>query len=508
MTESKVPGEKALDMMKVNNELGLFKAPKLPTKKKQKVLEEDLYLEEMGKIIQRDFFPDLEKLKAQNEYLDAQSQNDSERMMKIYEKYSSGKRPPTDRISSPATFDTPVQSKQYLDSLEKTSLSESQNKTENVSQATDDNQDNADNSNPLTKKLSLDQYLASHTSEDNESFTEIQKESVAKHKMKYAWLYQNENELNKNVEDKLIVPSIEEQAAGIERPLAIDTWTFKNENHCMYIPDGVELSVEEKNEMIRKRHEIVHENTRLTTNPFDERQNKDVIHKIAMNQAKTQEGKIGVDGKIVTYAETPKVNGFSFVRTPSPQPGVDESPLITWGEIEGTPFRLDGSDTPYVSSSGPTFRIPEIPKREKIAMALADKASESYRDKKRKAIEAARSHLSGQTPKRQTSSMNRLNEMSPAAQRLASVSLGHRLGTDSALRNSYSPSPRSTRIKSPYQNLTPRTPRTPSTPKTPIASPNVKLKNLVRRQTPVSVTDDLLKLPRIGSKRPKASDFF
>lgn len=89
---------------------------------------------------------------------------------------------------------------------------------------------------------------------------------------------------------------------------------------CYYFL-GVELSVEEKNEMIRKRHEIVHENTRLTTNPFDERQNKDVIHKIAMNQAKTQEGKIGVDGKIVTYAETPKVNGFSFVRTPSPQPG-------------------------------------------------------------------------------------------------------------------------------------------------------------------------------------------
>lgn len=70
-----------------------------------------------------------------------------------------------------------------------------------------------------------------------------------------------------------------------------------------------------------------------------------------------------------------------------------ESPLITWGEIEGTPFRLDGSDTPYISSSGPSFRIAEIPKREQIALALADKASEAYRDKKQKAIEAARSQL-------------------------------------------------------------------------------------------------------------------
>jgi protein DGCR14 len=74
--------------------------------------------------------------------------------------------------------------------------------------------------------------------------------------------------------------------------------------------------------------------------------------------------------------------------------GVNESPLMTWGEIEGTPFRLDGGDTPIRTSlQGPSFRIPELPKREKLALALAEKAGERHRDRKMKAIEAARKQL-------------------------------------------------------------------------------------------------------------------
>lgn len=45
----------------------------------------------MGKIIQKDFFPDLEKLKAQNEYLDAMERNDIIKLREIYAKYSGNK---------------------------------------------------------------------------------------------------------------------------------------------------------------------------------------------------------------------------------------------------------------------------------------------------------------------------------------------------------------------------------------------------------------------------------
>lgn len=48
--------------------------------------------QEIGKIIQKDFFPDLEKLKAQNSYLEAVERNDVIKLRELYAKYS-GKTP-------------------------------------------------------------------------------------------------------------------------------------------------------------------------------------------------------------------------------------------------------------------------------------------------------------------------------------------------------------------------------------------------------------------------------
>lgn len=177
------------------------------------------------------------------------------------------------------------------------------------------------------------------------------------------------------------------------------------------------------------------------------------------------------------------MRGYDFVKTPSPHPGVAESPLMTWGELQGTPFRLDGSDTPIRPSAGPSFHIAETSKRETIAHGLAEKAGERMRIQKAKALEAARRNIPSPHIR---STLDRLSAMSPAAKRLASAKI-------SVKDHVLTPSPRST--------------ITPLSQKSHTPSPLVRRKTpLVRTNTPKSqqsraaLTDDLLNIP-IKSKR-------
>lgn len=422
----------------------------------------------------------MEKLKAQNDYLDAVEKNDMIKLRELYSKYS-GKRPNTTRSGheSPATFETPLtKSKEPSTPHPNSARSSKSSKSTKSSSETDNFAD-----------MSLDTFLHTHTSEDNYSFQEIIESADLKLRQKFKVLYEAEQTQAIEMSKLLALPSIEQQFNAVEGNKSIETWNYKNRNYVMYVPDGVSLTKEEEIEMAKRKQEIIHGNTRLHSNPFDERQSQDAISEMAKLQSKGMVGKIGVDGNAMDMGGAPgQVRGFSFVKTPSPCPGLTDSPLMTWGEIEGTPFRLDGSDTPIRPSTGPAFRIAETTRREAIGLELAEKAGERLRGQKAKAIEAAKRNMKSPYVK---SSIDRLATMSPAARRLASVKFG--------LKNSaLTPSPhRSTPGKSSKLMLTPlvkksgqSSSRSGSTPKTP---------NLI--------TDDLLKIP-VKGKRKRAADFF
>ncbi|CAH1959317.1 unnamed protein product [Acanthoscelides obtectus] len=393
--------------------------------------------------------------------------NDTSKLKELYEKYS-GKKPPIQRLPSPATFETPANIH-----------------SQNEDQVFEEIQDK-DDEKPKEKHVSLDQYLNSHTSQDNESFEELLIEAEMRHKEKYSFLYGEEEKTVSEQEKMLTLPSIEQQAKCCEKKPQLDMWGYKNKNYIMFTPDGVQLTKEEQAEVNKNRQEVVHTNTRLTVNPFNEVQSKETINELAKTQAKVLDGKIGVDGKELLKPDTPKVNGFSFVREPSPSPSLISSPLMTWGEIEGTPFRLDGGDTPLPRSQGPSFKISEPPRREQIALALAEKVGEKNRDQKKRNLDAQRRQL--QSPRPNTSAVDRLSTMSPAARRLATARL--KLGVNSDLMSTYSPSPQS-------RQLTPKTPKRVSTP---------LVKSKKAQPTTEVSTDDLLNISL--PKRHRASDFF
>lgn len=279
----------------------------------------------------------------------------------------------------------------------------------------------------------------------------------------------------------MALPSIEKQFEDPDPMRTIDTWTYKNKNYIMYVPDGVELTDQEKMELANKRQQIHHTNTRLSENPFSAKKGSEKsVHK--------SESKIGLDGKIIEAQKSTDVRGFSFVKTPSPCPGEAMSPLMTWGEIEGTPFRLDGGDTPLASRTpGPAFKFSENSRRETIAIQLAEKVGERMRAQKQKAMATAKRVGSPFI----RSSIDRMTSMSPAAQRLASSKLGIRTSL-------LTPSPR-----------TPKTPKTPmvrkTTPLVQKRATQIKTTKIPTDIEKTSLTDNLLQIP---SKRKRAADFF
>ncbi|KAI4569082.1 hypothetical protein MJG53_014700 [Ovis ammon polii x Ovis aries] len=351
---------------------------------RQRVLDEEEYIEGLQTVIQRDFFPDVEKLQAQKEYLEAEENGDLERMRQIAIKFGSalGKasREPPPPYVTPATFETPELH---------TGPSMVGGKARARGRGLEDGDGEAAEEAAAEPLPSLDVFLSRYTSEDNASFREIMEVAKERGRARHAWLYQAEEEFEKRQEDSLALPSAEQQAVESSQA-GVETWKYKAKNSLMYYPEGVP----DEEQLFKKPRQVVHKNTRFLRDPFSQALSRSQLQQAAALNAQHKQGKVGPDGKELIPHESPRVGGFGFVATPSPAPGVNESPLMTWGEVENTPLRVEGSDTPYVDRTpGPAFKILEPGRRERLGLKMANEAAAKNRAKKQEALRRVTENL-------------------------------------------------------------------------------------------------------------------
>ena len=181
-----------------------------------------------------------------------------------------------------------------------------------------------DNKDQTENPTSLDKFLAKNTSEDNASFEIIMENTLQKNKEKHAWLYEKEKEHALLAQQRLALTENKEgdQLKLADRPANLDNWEYTNKNALMYVPECSTLTTEEAIAQAKLRErEIKHTNTRLPEDVFNEKASENSVTKAVETQVMGLRGKIGVDGKEIGTNETPNVNGFRFVATPSPAPG-------------------------------------------------------------------------------------------------------------------------------------------------------------------------------------------
>ncbi|KAG0347615.1 hypothetical protein BG004_007376 [Podila humilis] len=415
----------------------------IPAPPPQQILEEDDYTEALSKIIERDFFPDIAKLKRQHEYLDALAMNDAQRIQAAARDLAGNDTPLTQR-----RLRTPAQTPRLGSGLPNEAWTPARVDIGNATPTWQDEDRKSSSSSVLPEDtpildtptgvtlkkmrkassdaeqeepvdaidttLSLDQFQSRYTSEDNASFNEILEKMNMRKKEKYHWMYDQEKKTMRLIEPasnpdmKLLRQSGEEQggasaatangddviatgegSAALQLALTdkrdgtITTWGYKAKNSLMYFPDGVGTTLDSNARGNPK--EIIHSNTNF--------QDRDllVLNPTAASKIEAEPSVHNTYSRTmfaVCYitldlkgqvSDTPRVNGYGFVSS---------TPTPSMSQMENDPEMMTWGtieDEPLLISSGITstpspFKLPPTPRRELIAQKLAEKASKSFRD--------------------------------------------------------------------------------------------------------------------------------
>ncbi|KAF6827445.1 nuclear protein es2 [Colletotrichum plurivorum] len=406
--------------------------PPPPTKKikrPKKVIDEDTYTDALSQIIARDFFPGLLEVETQQEYLDALQSKDAAWISSAGQRLQRVMTPGRHRLRRPTTFENGGRTPSAYGA--DTPASVASTAIEAPKSVVDTN-------------MSLANFQAKYTSEDNESFYKLLDKQNQKKAEKYAWLWTGNKMPSKQmikqaeVEEKLalnrslIDDGFKRDRLAIkdvdERPARPDSWNSNPRNGLMFRPESVEDEFESPAQKAEAESRmppksINYQSTRVPQPVVVVRPPSPTMSAvrdaIAGKPRKDDQASSAVGG-----GETPRVNGYAFVDDEEDEAEALPAPVINLGPGDATPN---------------PFRLQDQRKRESLHHRLVERAAQSKR-------ESIKNGLTGKverTPVPKFPSSPRVTGgLTPAAQRLWG-----KIGSPRPGRPSSSSSPKTTPMR-------------------------------------------------------------
>jgi protein DGCR14 len=395
--------------------------PSRPGGKRKVVLEEDTFAEAIEAIIERDFFPALPKLQNQLEWLQAVQSGDPAQIKRAQlniARRRAGLRTPLahDGTAAPGTaaltpgtglLRTPAMTPAV--GAGSTAAATPARTPAGAAAAAALQQQGLD---PVSAQqavgakapsLGLDQFFTAYQGEDNASFQEIQKKTIERKRAKMVHHLQDKNA-------PLLLEagghSTDEYGTSGQAPSTVLSTKHVPKSALYYDSSQrqpLALTAAEQAPILQGPPKSINlaATRSICAGPLQEPLAAPPAAAAGGSTAMDATGSIeAVAGqssaeqrqaeRVAAAAVAPGTRGYGYMKTPQIVPGVDASPLMTWGDIASTPLRLDGMDADIEGlgvlgeddgAPGRQFTMPQVRTREVAAQQMH--ASRSAAGKRR-----------------------------------------------------------------------------------------------------------------------------
>lgn len=440
-------------LTKRSAETSLMPPPPPPKRIKRpaKVLDEDTYTDAISHIIARDFFPGLLETQTQQDYLDALESRDRGWIAEAGKKLTEVMTPGRVRGRRGTSMTPSMVKKEEAETPRHPSLIPAASPGEKTMEEVD-------------LELSLGAFQAKYTSEDNASFNDLLDSQNAKERQKHAWLWNNNKlpskqqlaqlskkqklleagEAQRALDQKYNPELLAEKEKQVVlrpstsdeiRPATITERPSQPRNAFMFGPDSMEdthvtvaQAAEDASLVPPKRTN--YSATRFinsdapTEPPVPPSPSFSAVQDAIAGRPRASDTDPGYTG-----AETPRVNGYTFVDE-EPAPGENERPPSPPAPDDSLLSRLGVK----ADLQANPFHLKEQSKRESLHHAMVDRAAAKNRRLGSSRVDRLRSSAAGglspsmspstgRTPAPKFASAQGINSrraglMTPAAQRL------------------------------------------------------------------------------------------